>query len=87
MALLRTAGIALAATGAAHFAVPKAFEPISSLPFPQDTRAWIKRNGATELVLGLAISAEKTRKAGLVGAAVYTAWLGARTASGLRNAG
>ncbi|MFG2005475.1 hypothetical protein ACGFNU_40635 [Spirillospora sp. NPDC048911] len=80
MALLRTAGIALAVTGAAHFAAPKAFEPVSKLAFPNDTDAWIKRNGATELALGLALTTQKTRKAGLVGAAVYTAWLGARTA-------
>ncbi len=56
MALLRAAGIVLAATGAAHFAAPKAFEPISRLPFPQDTQAWIKRNGATELALGVALA-------------------------------
>jgi len=80
MALLRTAGIALAATGLAHFAAPKAFEPISKLAFPNDTDAWIKRNGATELALGVALAVDKTRKAGLVGTAVYTAWLGARAA-------
>ncbi|MEV4670311.1 MULTISPECIES: hypothetical protein [Actinomadura] len=86
MALLRAAGIVLAATGAAHFAAPKAFEPISRLPFPQDTQAWIKRNGATELALGVALAVDKTRKAGLVGTAVYAAWLGARTVSKSRSA-
>ncbi|MEU5879357.1 hypothetical protein [Spirillospora sp. NPDC047279] len=85
MALLRTAGIVLAATGAAHFAAPKAFEPISKLAFPQDTQTWIKRNGATELALGVALAIDRTRKAGLVGTAVYTAWLGARTASNRRS--
>ncbi|MDL4774762.1 MULTISPECIES: hypothetical protein [Thermomonosporaceae] len=80
MALLRTAGLVLAATGAAHFAAPKAFEPVSRLPFPNDTRAWIKRNGAAELALGLALTADRTRKAGLAGVAAYTLWLGARTA-------
>ncbi|MFC9973295.1 hypothetical protein ACFVH6_20620 [Spirillospora sp. NPDC127200] len=85
MALLRAAGLALAATGAAHFAAPQMFEPISKLAFPQDTAAWIKRNGATELALGLALTTEKTRKAGLIGTAVYTAWLGARTAYNSKN--
>ncbi|MFB4306189.1 hypothetical protein [Actinomadura sp. GTD37] len=86
MALLRTVGIALAATGAAHFAAPKAFEPISQLAFPQDTQTWIKRNGATELALGVALAVDKTRKAALVGTAVYAAWLGARTAYNRRSA-
>ncbi|MFD0692374.1 hypothetical protein [Actinomadura fibrosa] len=81
MALIRAAGLVLAATGAAHFAVPKAFEPISKAAFPQDTEAWIKRNGATELALGLAMATDRTRKAGLAGVALYTLWLGARTAA------
>lgn len=85
MALLRTAGIALAATGVAHFAAPKVFEPISRLAFPHDTDAWIKRNGATELALGAALTLDKTRKAGLVGTALYAAWLGARTAYNRRT--
>ncbi len=38
MALLRTAGIVLAATGVAHFAAPKVFEPISQLAFPRTPR-------------------------------------------------
>ncbi|WP_030166268.1 hypothetical protein [Spirillospora albida] len=80
MALLRTAGLALAATGAAHFAAPQAFASITKQAFPTDTDAWIKRNGATELALGLALTAERTRKAGLAGLAAYTVWLGARTA-------
>ncbi|MQY07845.1 hypothetical protein [Actinomadura macrotermitis] len=86
MSLLRAAGLVLAATGAAHFAAPKAFEPISRLPFPNDTDAWIKRNGATELALGLAVSLKKTRKIGVAGTVAYTAWLGARVAGGLKNA-
>ncbi|MEV4253889.1 hypothetical protein AB0J52_12070 [Spirillospora sp. NPDC049652] len=80
MALLRKAGIALAATGAAHFAAPQIFEPISRAGFPQDTEVWIKRNGATELALGLALTMKRTRKAGLVGVAAYFGWLGARVA-------
>ncbi|NKZ06982.1 hypothetical protein [Actinomadura latina] len=86
MALLRTAGIALAATGIAHFAAPKVFEPISQLAFPQDTETWIKRNGATELALGVALAVDRTRKAGLAGTAVYAAWLGARAAANRRSA-
>ncbi|WP_019631498.1 hypothetical protein [Actinomadura atramentaria] len=81
---LRTAGLVLAATGAAHFAAPKAFVPITKVAFPENTRAWIQRNGATELALGVALAVDRTRRAGLVGAAAYTAWLGARAAKNLR---
>ncbi|WP_018657659.1 hypothetical protein [Actinomadura flavalba] len=84
MALARTAGIALAATGAAHFAAPQAFVPITKMAFPHDTNAWIQRNGATEVALGVALTFAKTRKLGLIGAAAYTAWLGARTVSNAR---
>ncbi|MFC8179784.1 hypothetical protein CH293_15585 [Rhodococcus sp. 14-2470-1b] len=69
-------GIGLAATGAAHFVVPEAFEPITKRPFPKDTRDWITRNGATELVVGAAIAYPKTRKIGLVGLGAYVGWLG-----------
>ncbi|RFU40334.1 hypothetical protein DZF91_17640 [Actinomadura logoneensis] len=80
MALIRKAGIALAVTGAAHFAAPRLFEPISRAGFPHDTELWIKRNGATELALGLALVPRRTRRAGLVGVAAYFGWLGTRVA-------
>ncbi|OZF32744.1 hypothetical protein [Rhodococcus sp. 14-2483-1-2] len=73
-------GIGLAATGAAHFVVPEAFEGITKLPFPTDTRTWISRNGATELAVGAAIAYPKTRKIGLVGLGAYVLWLGANIA-------
>ncbi|WP_072804316.1 hypothetical protein [Rhodococcoides yunnanense] len=69
-------GIGLAATGAAHFVVPEAFEGITKRPFPQDTKTWITRNGATELVVGAAIAHPKTRKFGLVSLGAYVGWLG-----------
>ncbi len=46
----------------------------------------IKRNGATELALGVAVAVDKTRKAGLIGTAVYAALAGARAASNRRSA-
>lgn len=69
-------GIGLAATGAAHFVVPEAFEGITKRPFPRDTRTWISRNGATELAVGVAIAYPKTRKIGLLGLGTYVGWLG-----------
>ncbi|WP_424187315.1 hypothetical protein ACOBQX_05755 [Actinokineospora sp. G85] len=72
----KTAGLALAATGAAHFVAPKAFLGITKTAFPQDTDQWVLRNGATELAVGLALSAGKTRKLGVLGALGYLGWLG-----------
>lgn len=70
------AGIGIAATGIAHFIAPSAFEAITKPAFPKDTDKWIMRNGATETAVGLAIALPATRKLGLVGLAVYGAWLG-----------
>lgn len=69
-------GMGLAATGAAHFVVPEAFEGITKLPFPKDTKTWITRNGATELVVGVAIAYPTTRKIGFFGLGAYVGWLG-----------
>ncbi|CRK56040.1 hypothetical protein [Alloactinosynnema sp. L-07] len=74
----RLLGISLALTGAAHFVVPKAFESVSRMAFPEETGRWIKRNGATELAIGLALTADRTRTAGAVGLVAYGAWLGSR---------
>jgi uncharacterized membrane protein len=71
----------LVATGAAHFAKPEAFESISRLPFPEDTRNWVYRNGAAELALGLALTTARTRKLGAVGLAAYGLFLGSRVAA------
>lgn len=74
--LPKVLGIGLAATGAAHFVVPEAFEGITKRPFPKDTKDWISRNGATELAVGVAIAYPRTRKIGLVGLGAYAGWLG-----------
>ncbi|WP_315772960.1 hypothetical protein [Rhodococcoides kroppenstedtii] len=75
------AGVALAATGAAHFVAPDAFRPITAPVFPDDTRTWTYRNGASELAIGTAIAIPATRKIGLVGLAVYVGFLGFRAAT------
>lgn len=78
MADLRSAGVALAVTGLAHFVAPKPFELITKPLFPQNTGDWVQRNGVTELSLGAAIAVPQTRKVGLAGLAVYVAWLARR---------
>lgn len=77
----RLLGLALAGTGAAHFVAPAAFEPVSRKAFPDDTRRWVLRNGATEVAIGLAIAGSRTRTVGVVGFAAYGAWLAFRTLS------
>ena len=72
----RKFGLLLAATGAAHFAAPQAFEEITKVAFPEDTDQWIKRNGATEIAIGTALMVKPTRKLGLLGLLGYGGWLG-----------
>ncbi|MDQ3402385.1 MAG: hypothetical protein M3548_03195 [Actinomycetota bacterium] len=74
----RIIGLAIAAVGAAHFVTPSAFETLSARAFPEDTDRWIQRNGATEVVLGLAVAGTRTRKVGIAGLALYLGWLGSR---------
>ncbi|WP_258903459.1 hypothetical protein [Actinokineospora sp. UTMC 2448] len=71
----------MAGTGAAHFVAPKAFEPISRRPFPDDTRRWVLRNGATEVAIGLAIAGPRTRALGIAALACYATWLATRFAA------
>lgn len=76
----RLLGVALAGTGAAHFTAPRAFDGLTAKAFPRETRQWTYRNGATELLLGLAIVYRRTRILGSVGLFAYTAWLGGQLA-------
>ncbi|MGH1565525.1 hypothetical protein [Mumia sp. DW29H23] len=75
------AGTVVAATGAAHFVAPQAFASINQAAFPQNTGEWIKRNGATELALGLGLLSRRTRKLAAVGLVAYSAFLGSRVAA------
>ncbi|SFQ49031.1 hypothetical protein SAMN05421810_10851 [Amycolatopsis arida] len=77
----KTAGLLVAATGAAHFAAPQLFENLSASLFPEDTRSWVYRNGATEVALGAAIVGRRTRKLGVVGLLAYGGWLASRAAA------
>ncbi|MBL1074597.1 hypothetical protein JK358_09325 [Nocardia sp. 2] len=74
----RLFGLGLAGAGAAHFTAPGAFEPLTKLAFPRDTRRWTYSNGLTELLLGLAITFRRTRALGAIGLFAYVAFLGSR---------
>jgi uncharacterized membrane protein len=78
--LLTVAGLALAATGVAHFAKPDAFESITKTAFPDDTRTHTFINGGIETALGVALASRSTRRVGLVGLLGYGAYLGAAVA-------
>ena len=69
-------GLVLAATGIAHFAAPDAFVGVTKSAFPHDTEEWVKRNGATETALGVALLLPKTRRLGKLGLLGYVGWLG-----------
>ena len=74
-------GLLVAATGAAHFAVPETFAQVAKPAFPEDTHDWVLRNGATEVALGLAMVPKRTRKLGVLGLLGYTGWLASRIAA------
>jgi uncharacterized membrane protein len=78
MALLSTGkiGFLVAALGAAHFAAPDAFEEVTKVAFPENTKDWVMRNGAAESGIGVAMMLKKTRKLGVLGLLGYTGWLG-----------
>jgi uncharacterized membrane protein len=76
----RTLGVLVAAAGAAHFARPDVFEQVTKTAFPDDTAAWVQRNGATEVAIGAALVLKPTRKLGVVGLLGYTGWLVSRFA-------
>ena len=73
--LLRLTGITIALTGIAHFIAPQYFRDITKAAFPEDTDAWIKKNGAIETAIGSAIVLKSTRKIGLGGLSAYAGWL------------
>jgi uncharacterized membrane protein len=78
MALLSAGkvGFVLALSGVAHFAAPDKFIEITKNAFPDDPEAAIKRNGASETVLGLGLMLPKTRTLAKLGLLGYVGWLG-----------
>jgi uncharacterized membrane protein len=74
------AGLALAATGLAHFARPALFESITAPAFPSNTRQNIYINGGIETALGLGLAAPKTRKLAALGLLGYGAYLAGNVA-------
>jgi uncharacterized membrane protein len=82
--LITVAGLALTATGLAHYAKPEAFESITKNAFPDDVRQHTLINGGIETALGVALANRSTRRLGLVGLLGYGVYLGVNV---VRNAG
>jgi uncharacterized membrane protein len=81
MTLIGKLGLLVAGVGAAHFVVPEAFEDVTKVAFPDDTDEWVLRDGASEVVIGLALMVPKLRKAGVLALAGYAGWLGYNVAN------
>lgn len=80
---VRAFGVASATSGLAHFIAPSPFTAISKPIFPEDTAKWVKVNGASEAVVGLALINQRTRALGVVGLLVYGIHLGDRTGTAI----
>jgi uncharacterized membrane protein len=73
--ILKLTGISIALTGIAHFIAPQYFKDLTKVAFPEDTDAWIQKNGAIETAIGAAITLKPTRKLGFLGLGAYAGWL------------
>ncbi len=75
--IVRYSGLGLLGMGLAHFAMPDAFEQLSAVAFPRDTRRHVYVDGAIETALGLGLLVPSTRRLASVGALGYVGYLGA----------
>jgi uncharacterized membrane protein len=69
-------GLAIVASGLAHFISPQLIEPAAKPMFPNNTRRYVYVNGVLETALGLGLWARRSRRAaavGLIGYAIYIA--------------
>lgn len=76
MSAIAKLGLLVAGVGAAHFVAPEAFNDVTKVAFPHDTDEWVLRDGASEVVIGLAMAVPKTRKLGVLALLGYGGWLG-----------
>ena len=74
--LSRLPGLAVATVGLTHFVRPDAYDSITRAAFPDDVRRHTYIDGGIETLIGLGLTAPRTRKAALVGLAAYAGFLG-----------
>ena len=63
--------------GLAHFAAPAAFEQLTAIAFPTDTRRHVYVDGAVETALGAGLLVPSTRRLASLVALGYVGYLGA----------
>ncbi|WP_231744605.1 DoxX-like family protein [Mycobacterium sp. GA-1199] len=62
-------------TGAAHFVVPRLFDPVNRLGFPARARTFTYVNGGLETLMGLLMAIPRTRRLSTLVSACYVAYL------------
>jgi hypothetical protein len=58
----RYQGLAVVAIGISHFLVPRAFDPINRLGFPEHPRKFTYINGAIETMIGVLMAVPRSRR-------------------------
>jgi uncharacterized membrane protein len=71
----RYRGLAVVAIGISHFLVPRAFDPINRLGFPEHPRKFTYINGAIETMIGVLIAVPRSRRQLAVVSACYVIYL------------
>lgn len=61
--------------GAAHFVVPRLFDPVNRLGFPTRARSFTYVNGGLETLMGLLMAFPRTRRLSMFVSACYVAYL------------
>jgi uncharacterized membrane protein len=73
-------GVALAATGVAHFVRPELFDDLTRRAFPRDTRKHLYIDGGIETAIGLGLITRKTRRLAIIGLIGYLVYLAGNVA-------
>ncbi len=72
----RLPGLAVATVGLTHFVTPDAYASITEAAFPDNIRRHTYVDGGIETLIGVGLTAARTRKAALVGLSAYAVYLG-----------
>ena len=75
----RLIGLAIVASGLAHFVSPQLIEPVAKQLFPNNTRRHVYVNGVLETALGLGLWARRSRRVAAFGLIGYIIYLAANT--------
>ncbi|MGV0791505.1 MauE/DoxX family redox-associated membrane protein [Mycolicibacterium sp. XJ1819] len=68
-------GLMVSLIGAAHFVVPRLFDPVNRLGFPTRARTFTYVNGGLETLLGLLMAVPRTRRLSMAVSACYVTYL------------